>query len=81
MGNNDPPLLNCRQCVDFPSGFLTKLLRDAKFCFHICIELKKRNNYMSSFLRKRAEMALYNCLYGSLWGIRDLESICELMSH
>ena len=36
---------------------------------------------MSSFLRKRAEMDLYNALYGSLWGIGDLESICELVSH
>ena len=36
---------------------------------------------MSSFLRERAEMALYNILYGSLWGIWDLEFICELMSH
>ena len=67
--------------MDFPSGFWTELLRDAKFGFHICIKLKKRNNYMSSFLRKRSEMALYNGLYGSLWGTGNLESICELMSH
>ena len=81
LGINDPLLLNCRHCTGFPLGFLTELLRDAKFCFHIGIKLKKRNNYMSSFLRKRAEMALYNVLYGSLWGIGNLESICELMSH
>ena len=81
MGSNNTLLLKCRHCINFPSGFYTKLLRDAKFCFHNCIKLKKRNNYMSSFLRKRAEMALYNVLYGSLWGIGDLESICELMSH
>ena len=76
MGINDPLLVNCRHCIDFPSGFWTELLRDAKFGFHNCIKLKKRNNYISSFLRKRAEMALYNGLYGSLWGIGDLESIC-----
>ena len=36
---------------------------------------------MSLFLRKRAEMALHNSLYGSLWGTGNLESICELMPH